>query len=59
MNTPRKRISSHERVELYFKLILERQRLEEQYFRTRDEALLPEIELARVQISVVQREIGI
>lgn len=63
MKKPRKnhgnRLTSTGRVELYFSRILERQRLEEEYYRTGNAALLAEIDRAREMIREAMRGMGI
>lgn len=53
-----KRMTSKQRVELFFARIIERQNLEELYYVTGNRALLPEIEKARERIREVMREMG-
>jgi len=53
------RVTSKQSVELYFARIRERQRLEEEYYRTGNKALLVNIDKAREQIREVMIVIGI
>jgi hypothetical protein len=54
-----KRITSKQRVDLFFSRIIERQRLEEEYYSAGNAALLPEIENARGRIKDAMDDIGI
>lgn len=54
-----KRLTSKQRVDLFFSRIIERQRLEEEYYSTGNAALLPEIENARGRIKDAIDDIGI
>ena len=63
MKAPQKKIGSNitseNLVDIYFERIIERQRLEEEYYSTGNAALLPEIEKARERIREVMRDMGI
>jgi hypothetical protein len=63
MKIPRKNhregLTSKQRVELFFNRIIERQRLEEEYYSTGDAILLPEIEKVREDIREIMNELGI
>ena len=54
-----KGLTSQQRVELFFSRIIERQRLEEEWYSTGNAELLPEIEKAREQIREAMNDIGI
>jgi hypothetical protein len=54
-----KKMTSKQRVELFFSRIIERQRLEEEYYSTGKAELLPEIENARERIKDAMDDIGI
>lgn len=52
-------MKDEEKFRVFFELIQERQRLEEKYYATGDQLMLPEIEKARERIRDVMMEMGI
>jgi|GEM_PF-6412149 len=58
-NNQGRRVTSEQQVELFFALIQERQNLEEEYYSTRNQALVKEIDKARERIREVMKDIVI